>query len=263
MVLKYSSLRKPLARRLIFWLIRYLQWEMPEYAHYAIPQDEAGQWQLLRALFNVRPPAPVGGAFQRIEGALLEAMTAAKGIVDAELLPTSALDARLVLWQGDITRLRADAIVNAANSQMLGCFLPNHNCIDNIEQTMAGVEMRYDCFKLMQAQGHEEPTGSAKITPGHHLPARFVLHTVGPIVRGPLRQAHRAQLTSCYTSCLSLAAEKQLASVAFCCLSTGVFRFPKADAARIAVHTVREWLDAHPSSSLRRVVFDVFEEADR
>lgn len=175
----------------------------------------------------------------------------------------SALDARLVLWQGDITRLRADAIVNAANSQMLGCFLPNHNCIDNIEQTMAGVEMRYDCFKLMQAQGHDEPTGSAKITPGHHLPARFVLHTVGPIVRGPLTQAHRAQLASCYTSCLSLAAEKQLASVAFCCLSTGVFRFPKADAARIAVHTVREWLDAHPSSSLRRVVFDVFEEADR
>ena len=123
--------------------------------------------------------------------------------------------------------------------------------------------MRYDCFKLMQAQGHDEPTGSAKITPGHHLPARFVLHTVGPIVRAPLTQAHRAQLASCYTSCLSLAAEKQLASVAFCCISTGVFRFPKADAARIAVHTVREWLDAHPSSSLRRVVFDVFEEADR
>ena len=153
------------------WLIRYLQREMPEYAHYGIPDDEAGQWHLLRALFNVRPPAPVTQKFQRIEGELLKTMTAAKGIVNGMALPASGLDSRLALWQGDITRLRIDAIVNAANSQMLGCFLPNHNCIDNIEQTMAGVEMRYDCYKLMQAQGHEESMAKLRL-----LPAITCLH---------------------------------------------------------------------------------------
>lgn len=215
------------------WLIRYLQREMPEYAHYGIPDDEAGQWHLLRALFNVRPPAPVTQKFQRIEGELLKTMTAAKGIV------------------------------NAANSQMLGCFLPNHNCIDNIEQTMAGVEMRYDCYKLMQAQGHDEPTGKAKITSGYHLPACFVLHTVGPIVQGSLTDEHRRLLASCYESCLTLAAEHGLKSVAFCCISTGVFRFPKDEAAHIAVRTVQHWLDVHPAASIKRVIFDVFEDADR
>ena len=197
------------------WLIRYLQREMPEYAHYGIPDDEAGQWHLLRALFNVRPPAPVTQKFQRIEGELLKTMTAAKGIVNGMALPASGLDSRLALWQGDITRLRIDAIVNATNSQMLGCFLPNHNCIDNIEQTMAGVEMRYDCYKLMQAQGHDEPTGKAKITSGYHLPARFVLHTVGPIVQGSLTDEHRRLLASCYESCLTLATEHGLKGVAF------------------------------------------------
>ncbi|WP_415944822.1 protein-ADP-ribose hydrolase [Selenomonas montiformis] len=245
------------------WLIRYLQDEMPEYAHYRIPEDEAGQWHLLRALFNVRPPAPVPMKFQRIEGELLEAMTAAKGIVDGMSLPVSRLDARLALWQGDITRLRVDAIVNAANSQMLGCFLPNHNCIDNIEQTMAGVEMRYDCYKLMRAQGHEEPTGKAKITPAHHLPARFVLHTVGPVVRGRLTENHKKLLADCYRACLNLAEDHMLASVAFCCIATGVFRFPQEQAAAIAVRTVREWLDEHSGSSVRRVIFDVYQEKDR
>ena len=245
------------------WLIRYLQREMPEYAHYGIPDDEAGQWHLLRALFNVRPPAPVTQKFQRIEGELLKTMTAAKGIVNGMGLSASSLDPRLVLWQGDITRLRVDAIVNAANSQMLGCFLPNHNCIDNIEQTMAGVEMRYDCYKLMQEQGHDEPTGKAKIMSGYHLPARFVLHTVGPIVQGSLTDEHRRLLASCYESCLTLAAEHGLKGVAFCCISTGVFRFPKDEAAHIAIRTVRHWLDAHPDASIKRVIFDVFEDADR
>ncbi|RGS72537.1 protein-ADP-ribose hydrolase [Mitsuokella sp. AF21-1AC] len=244
------------------WLIRYLQREMPEYAHYRIPDDEAGQWHLLRALFNVRPPAPVPREFKEIEGALLERMTKEKGIVDAMELPLSAIDPRLALWRGDITRLRIDAIVNAANSQMLGCFQPNHNCIDNIEQTMAGVEMRYDCYKLMQAQGHEESTGKAKITSGHHLPARFVLHTVGPIVQGRLTNEHRRLLVSCYESCLALAPKHGLKSVAFCCISTGVFHFPKEEAAKIAVHTVQKWLDERLHTSIKRVVFDVFEQRD-
>lgn len=244
------------------WLIRYLQQEMPEYAHYRIPDDEEGQWHLLRALFNVRPPAPVPMEFKRIEGTLLEAMTAAKGIVDGMGLPAFTLDARLVLWQGDITRLRIDAIVNAANSQMLGCFRPNHNCIDNIEQTMAGAEMRWDLYQIMRKQGHEEPTGQAKITKGYHLPARYVLHTVGPIVQNGLTELHKRQLASCYTSCLELADQYKLQTVAFCCISTGVFSFPQEEAAKIAIHTVQAWLDAHLQTSIQRVIFDVFKDSD-
>lgn len=245
------------------WLIRALQKEMPEYADYAIPADAEGQWRLLRALFNVRPPAPLSEEFRSVEGALLEQMTKEKGIVEAADLPATALDPRLSFWQGDITRLRADAIVNAANSQMLGCFRPNHNCIDNIEQTMAGAEMRYELFQLMQKQGHEEPTGQAKITKGYHLPARYVLHTVGPIVYGPLTENHRKLLASCYTSCLDLAARYDLRNVVFCCISTGVFSFPQQEAAEIAVRTVRQWLDSHPEASVRKVVFDVFKDSDR
>lgn len=245
------------------WLIKALQKEMPEYAAYRIPADPEEQWRLLRALFNVRPPAPLTEEFMAIEGALLEQMTREKGIVEVMELPASALDPRLALWQGDITRLRADAIVNAANSQLLGCFRPNHNCIDNIEQTMAGAEMRYELYQIMQKQGHEEPTGRAKITKGYHLPARYVLHTVGPIVYGPLTETHKELLASCYTSCLELAGEKGLGNVVFCCISTGVFSFPQQDAARIAVRTVREWLDRHPGTTIKRVLFDVFQDSDR
>ena len=243
------------------WLIKALQKEMPEYAGYRIPADADGQWHLLRALFNVRMPAPVSKEFAAIEGACLEQMTKEKGIVEADDIPASALDARLSLWQGDITRLHADAIVNAANSQMLGCFRPNHNCIDNIEQTMAGAEMRWELYQIMQKQGHEEPTGQAKITKGYHLPARYVLHTVGPIVQGPLTETHKKLLASCYTSCLDLAAEHGLHHVVFCCISTGVFSFPQDEAAKIAVKTVRQWLDTHPASSLQRVIFDVFKDS--
>ncbi len=245
------------------WLIRALQTEMPEYASYRIPQEKEDQWHLLRALFNVRPPMPVSPEFQRVEGAFLEQMTREKGIVDVLDISASMLDPRLSIWQGDITRLRADAIVNAANSQMLGCFQPNHNCIDNIEQTMAGAEMRYALYEIMEKQGHEEPTGQAKITEGYHLPTRYVLHTVGPIVRGGLTEKHREQLASCYRSCLNLAAEHGLRNIVFCCISTGVFCFPQREAAQIAVCTARRWLDEHPAAPLRRVVFDVFKDSDR
>lgn len=245
------------------WLIRALQKEMPEYAAYGIPEGAEDQWHLLRALFNVRPPAPLSPEFRTIEGELLEEMTREKGIVDVTELPASALDPRLSCWQGDITRLRADAIVNAANSQLLGCFRPNHNCIDNIEQTMAGAEMRYELYRIMRKQGHEEPTGRAKITKGYHLPARYVLHTVGPIVYGSLTEAHRQLLASCYTSCLDLAGEYKLRNVVFCCISTGVFCFPQQEAAEIAIRTVRRWLDEHPDGSLQQVVFDVFKDSDR
>ena len=164
-------------------------------------------------------------------------------------------------WQGDITRLKVDAIVNAANSQMLGCFVPMHRCIDNAIHSAAGVQLRFACEEMMH--GAEEPTGSARITPGFNLPARYVLHTVGPIVTTarPLHQ-QEVQLASCYSSCLDLADKKGLASIAFCCISTGEFRFPNDRACEIAVSTVRSWMAGHPDSSVKTVIFNTFKDID-
>ena len=243
------------------WLIRALQAEMPQYRSEYTPFSDERQWHLLRSLMNVRPPMLASEEFLQVQDAFLREMTAEKGIVDASALPVCRRDARLVLWQGDITILRCDAIVNAANSQLLGCFSPCHGCIDNIIHTMAGVQLRLACDALMQAQGHAEPTGQAKITPGFNLPARYVLHTVGPIVDGPLTAEHERLLASCYRSCLALAAENGCASIAFCCISTGVFCFPAERAAQIAVEAVRNWLDENASPM--RVIFNVFRDSDR
>ncbi len=243
------------------WLIRELLKDMPQYRDTPIPVHPQRRWQLLRSLMNVRPPMPVTEEFCRVQDAFLQEMTREKGVVDAEQLSPSPKDERLVLWQGDITTLKCDAIVNAANSQLLGCFSPCHGCIDNIIHTMAGVQLRLACDELMRAQGHEEPTGQAKITPGFNLPARYVLHTVGPIIGEDVTEEDERLLASCYRSCLSLAAENGCRSVAFCCISTGVFRFPADRAAEIAVRTVREELQR--SGSLRRVIFNVFKDSDR
>ena len=242
------------------WLIRKLQAEMPEYRSPYTPFTDERQWRLLRSLMNVRPPRPASEEFLRVQDAFLREMTAEKGIVDAAALPASQRDDRLVLWQGDITTLRCDAIVNAANSALLGCFSPCHGCIDNIIHTMAGVQLRLACHELMRAQGHEEPAGQAKITPGFNLPAKFVLHTVGPIVEGPLTPEHERLLASCYRACLDLAAQNGCGSVAFCCISTGVFCFPAERAAEIAVETVQAWL-AETGSGMR-VIFNVFKDSD-
>ena len=242
------------------WLIKALLKDMPQYADTPIPALPDRRWRLLRSLMNVRPPMPVSEEFLKVQDAFLQEMTAEKGIVDASTLPASQRDERLILWQGDITRLKCDAIVNAANSQMLGCFSPCHGCIDNIIHTMAGVQLRLNCDELMQAQGHEEPTGQAKITPGFNLPAKYVLHTVGPIVDGPLTREHERLLASCYRSCLELAAEKGCESVAFCCISTGVFSFPAERAAEIAVETVQDEL--RQNAAVRKVIFNVFKDSD-
>ena len=235
---------------------------MPEYAEYPIPKTEEEQWRLLRGLFNVRPPMPASEAFLKVQGEFLREMTREKGITDADSLEPCKKDARLILWRGDITTLKVDAITNAANSQMLGCFRANHGCIDNIEHTMAGIELRLACNELMQAQGYAEPTGQAKITAGYNLPAKYVLHTVGPIVTGGLTREHKRLLASCYRSCLALASEKLCASVAFCCISTGVFMFPKDKAAEIAVATVLEYLNTYRDGPLRKVIFNVFSAED-
>ncbi len=241
------------------YLLQVLLQERPEYSDLAVPQDAAGQRQLLRALLNVREAAPSSAEFLRVQDEYLQAETAAKGITDVnDLRPVRD---GLYLWQGDITTLRCDAIVNAANSGMTGCYVPNHRCIDNCIHTFAGVQLRDACARLMQKQRRPEPTGSAKSTPAYNLPCRYVLHTVGPIVAGRVTQRDREQLASCYRACLALAGEQGLASVAFCCISTGEFHFPNDEAAAIAVQTVTDCL--RQNTSVKKVIFNVFKDTDR
>ena len=240
----------------IGFLTNTLLEEMPQYRQEATRLPESGEERrfFLRCLMNVREPRALSPRFLEAQDALLGAEREAKGVVHVSELPAVPSDKRIVLWQGDITRLEADAIVNAANSQLLGCFRPGHNCIDNVIHSAAGLQLREECAEIMSRQGHEEPTGQAKITRGYNLPAKHVLHTVGPIITGPLTDDDRELLASCYRSCLKLAEEKNLKSVAFCCISTGVFRFPKDEAARIAVDTVREYLK---TGSMEKIIFCV------
>lgn len=244
------------------FLLSSLLAEAPEYRQLAVPDDAAGQKQLLRALLNVRPPRDASPEFLQVQDEYLRAGLAQKGVTVLESLTPAARcgEAALYLWQGDITTLQCDAIVNAANSGMTGCYCPNHRCIDNAIHTFAGVQLRQACAELMRAQGREEPTGRAKLTPAFNLPCRFVLHTVGPIVTGRVTRQDRALLASCYRSCLQLAAEHGLESVAFCCISTGEFHFPNELAAEIAVQTVKEFLVQ--DTSVRKVIFNVFKDLD-
>ena len=235
----------------------------------SIPNDPDQQRILLRALMNIREPYPVDERLLRIQDDYLHEETAAKGITDiADLTPirtvssagTQTTQTELYLWQGDITTLRCDAIVNAANSGMTGCYAPNHRCIDNAIHTYAGMELRLACAELMERQGYPEPTGQAKITPAFNLPCRYVLHTVGPIVDGRVTAEHDRLLAFCYRSCLRLATEQGLESVAFCCISTGEFHFPNERASAIAIHTVEEFTAER--TSVRKVVFNVFKDTD-
>ena len=225
----------------------------------SVPQDEEEQKRLLRGLMNVRYPKKCDPAFLQIQDEYLKEEIAGKGITDCEdLIPAAE---GLYIWQGDITTLRCDAIVNAANSGMTGCYVPNHSCIDNCIHTFAGMELRWTCAEIMERQGHEEPTGKAKITQAFNLPCRYVLHTVGPIVQGWLTERDCELLKSCYRSCLSLAREYGLKSVAFCCISTGVFCFPAEKAAEIAVETVKEFQAENPG--IDKVIFNVFKDEDK
>lgn len=237
--------------------------EMPEYRQQAerFAEDMESQRRLLRSLMNVRYPGKrLNPEFLRLQDELLAEEREEKGVVDVLELPAVNADSRISLWQGDITCLKADAIVNAANSQMLGCFIPCHACIDNAIHSAAGLQLRDECMELMQAQGHEEPVGRAKITKGYNLPAKFVLHTVGPAVSGTVTQEDEKKLESCYRSCLELAEANGIRSIVFCCISTGVFCFPNGRAAEIAIQTVREYLKG---SHIQRVVFNVFQDHDK
>ena len=239
-------------------LINWLLSEREEYGSIAVPASTLDKRRLLRALMNVRPPAPVSAEFLAVQDEYLQERLRERGVTRLkELTPVKP---GLHLWQGDITTLGCDAIVNAANSGMTGCYVPCHGCIDNAIHTYAGVQLRAACAELMRRQGHEEPTGSAKITPAFNLPCRYVLHTVGPIIDGSPDERDMALLASCYRSCLELAAAYGVHSVAFCCISTGEFRFPNALAADIAIRTVREWQSEH--SDGMEVIFNVFKDAD-
>ena len=242
------------------WLIRYLLEENTEYRDIRIPSDAREQWRLLRSLMNVRPAESIGEDFLSVQDGFLQEETRMKGITDINSL--EPVEGNLYLWQGDITTLRCDAIVNAANSGMTGCYVPCHGCIDNAIHTYSGIQLRLECAEIMRKQGHEEKTGKAKITRGWNLPSSHVIHTVGPIVyTGKPTAEDRKLLSSCYRSCLSIADENNLGSIAFCCISTGEFHFPNYEAANIAMATVKDYLRKTGSSI--KVVFNVFKDADK
>ena len=232
--------------------------DMPEYRSQAksFPKNEDAQFRLFRSLVNVRRPGTISGEFLTVQDAFLQKEI--RNITDwHDLAPR---EEGIYLWQGDITTLKVDAIVNAANSGMTGCYYPCHKCIDNCIHTYAGVQLRNYCAEIMEAQGYPEPTGQAKITPAFNLPSRYVIHTVGPIVNGSLTDRHRESLASCYRSCLNLADENDLKSIAFCCISTGEFHFPNEEAAEIAVRVVRDYRN---NSGKSNVIFNVFGDKDR
>lgn len=233
--------------------------EQPQYREPAadFPLELQSQWRLFRSLVNVREPKPAGRTFLELQDNLLKEMIAERGITKIDSL--SPLQENIYLWQGDITTLQVDGIVNAANSGMTGCYCPCHGCIDNAIHTFAGVQLRLECAAMMKEQGYPEPTGKAKITKAYNLPCQSVLHTVGPIVAGKLSEKDCALLASCYQSCLELAEQNHLKSLAFCCISTGEFHFPNQEAAEIAVKVVKEFLSTHTEIS---VVFNVFKDED-
>ncbi len=243
--------------RLTF-LINYLLNENSELKPITIPAQDMARRRLLRSLMNIRPPKTVSKEFLEVQDAYLQEECLEKGIVSLSDIPLAGLG--IYLWQGDMTRLAVDAVVNAANSAMLGCFVPCHGCIDNAIHSAAGVELRLECSRLMEKQKTEEPAGAAKITKAYNLPCRYVLHTVGPIIRGTVTGRDENLLSDCYRSCLELAAACQLKSIAFCCISTGEFHFPNEKAAEIAIQTVQDYQKADQNSL--EVVFNVFKDRD-
>lgn len=240
------------------YLITELLKELPEYESIKIPANETVQKKLLRSLFNIRMPLPVSDDFIAIQDGYLCEETRQKGITCLDDLVPIQPD--IYLWRGDITTLSCDAIVNAANSEMLGCFCPCHCCIDNAIHTFAGVQLRLKCAEIIKNQGHKEETGKAKITPAYNLPCKYILHTVGPIIRGKLTQQDCVLLASCYRSCLELSEQNGIQSIAFCCVSTGEFHFPNEKAAEIAIKTVKDFKN-HSHSKIK-VVFNVFKDMD-
>ena len=240
------------------YLIKSLLAEQPRYRHISAPSDPAEQKQLLRSLMNVRSPRPISEALLAVQDEYLQERLSQREITDAADL--SPIAGGIYLWQGDITALKCDAIVNAANSGMTGCYVPCHRCIDNCIHTYAGMQLRQECAAIMREQGHEEETGRAKITRAYNLPCKYILHTVGPIVSGRPSKQDEELLASCYRSCLELAERNRVKNIAFCCISTGEFHFPNDRAAEIAVQTVKQYRQTN--NSRIEVIFNVFKDID-
>ena len=251
------------------YLVEEFKTDSVRYKDLAAPPDTAGKRQLLRSLMNIRMPKEMPEEVLKVQDEYLSGRVQEKGVVRLSDIP-AIKDSNNILsiWQGDITRLKVDAIVNAANSQMLGCFVPMHTCIDNCIHTFAGIQLRAECSRQMKkmraryGRDYEQPTAVPMLTDAYNLPAKKVVHIVGPIVQDELTPELEEDLADCYTNTLELCAENNLKSVAFCCISTGVFHFPNKRAAEIAVHTVKEWLEAHPGK-VDRVIFNVFKDEDR
>lgn len=239
-------------------MIKQLLAEQPQYRETPIPKNKPEQARLLRTLMNLRPPREACPEFLKIQDEYLKAEITAKGITDISELSQTARG--IYLWQGDITTLRCDAIVNAANAQMLGCFCPCHGCIDNAIHTYAGIELRLECAGIMEQQGYAEPVGKAKITKAYNLPCRYVIHTVGPMIDDHVTKRDEELLASCYRSCLALAEQNDIRSIAFCCISTGEFHFPNRRAAEIAIRTVSDYKER--TNSKIEVIFNVFKDMD-
>ena len=224
-----------------------------------IPESKQEKEDLLRTLMNIWEVEKLPEQFFDVQDKYLKQKLSEKKIV--ELKELDEVEKNIYLWQGDITTLKVDAIVNAANKALLGCFVPHHRCIDNAIHTQAGLQLRQECFEIMQKQGEFEKTGQAKITSGYNLPAKYVIHTVGPIIYNSVEDSDKELLASCYRNCLELALKNNLKSIAFCCISTGEFRFPNDLAAQIAVVEVRKVLSENPDKDIK-VVFNVFKDTD-
>lgn len=241
------------------FLIKYLIDERDETID--IPDDCQSKRALLRSLMNVRPPLKISDDFLKVQDELLTSETSNKDLTSPEDI--KEVNGKLMLWQGDITTLKVDAIVNAANSKLLGCFIPQHNCIDNVIHSAAGVQLRAECNRIMQTQDHDEEVGGAKITGAYNLPSKHVIHTVGPAIPYGSKPSKKDcdDLASCYNSCLDIASYNKLESIAFCCISTGVFNFPQDLAAKIAIKTVSQYLKSN-ETSLKHIIFNVFTDKD-
>ena len=247
-------------------LVEAFKTDSIQYKNVETPQDTEGKRRILRSLMNIRMPRAISDEVLSIQDAYLKERAIEKGIVQPSDIPV--IEGKLSIWQGDITRLAVDAIVNAANFQMLGCFVPMHTCIDNSIHTFAGVQLRAECnrqmnqLRLKYGQDYEQPTAVPMLTDGYNLPAKKVIHIVGPIVSFRLTPELEKELADCYWNTLDLCLDNQLKSVAFCCISTGVFRFPQKRAAQIAINTVNKWLLQHPGA-MERVIFNVFKDEDK
>ena len=247
-------------------LVEAFKADSVQYKDLQTPEDNEGKRRILRSLMNIRMPKKLDDSVLAVQDEYLRERIRENGIVELSDIPV--IRDGLSIWQGDITRLAVDAIVNAANSQMLGCFVPMHTCIDNCIHTFAGVQLRAECNRQMNqlrikyGRDYEQPTAVPMLTDSYNLPAKKIVHIVGPIVEGRLTRALENDLADCYRNTLDLCAENGLRSVAFCCISTGVFSFPNRRAAEIAVETVSKWLDEH-IGQVDRVIFNVFKDEDK